>query len=377
MDTNPIVLVFDTETTGVGPNYYKLLGWQASQKIGNLLDSADPVTWSKEIDKWDPTRIAQLSYILYNMQTNEYKIFNKYIRLPSELTSSLLNDDKTHPIILATLRAAQNLPDEELVTMEEALVEFMSDFEKATIVAAHNVQFDTKMILSEIVRLEKKNNGSQYTSFFSTIKQNMDKFYCTMCASKLIVNIDTKMNGEKTQRMPYLEKIKIFPYPKSSRWELVESPAMKPPALWEVYDRMFGYPPLDSALHDAIIDVVICLRVFYRLWTTGNHVRDPKSVSQIVNPNVCGKNAEHDIYGKDKNTGGEISKYIDDITPSPIDPSGNFAKDSLNNCYAGQPYSGLPGQYILAKGGKKKGTTRKTRKNKNRKQQKRQNRNKK
>lgn len=164
-----------------------------------------------------------------------------------------------------------------------------------------------------------------------------------MCVAKDIVRIDTKIlkEGEISRRIPYIEKRKIYPNGPKGRYEFQEVAAIKSPALWEVYDRMFGYPPDDSALHDALVDVVVCLRVFYRLWMTGNTSPDGP-----INILVCGY-GEPDIYGKD--VGGKISEYIDIITPPGIDPEGNFNPAlGLGACVVeGRPYMRIPGQKVL------------------------------
>lgn len=330
------ILVFDTETTGVGPNYRKLMTWAAANELSNQLASG--LKWNENIELWRGTHIAQLSYIMYNLRTNEYKIFNKYISdIDPALIEYLLDPKRisyTHPITVATLQKSLKADESEKATIGEAMLEFMSDLKMCQVAAAHNAVFDRQLVFCELARFAD-------SQLFNDFVSQQNKMYCTMCIAKDIAHIDTKIfNGE---RIPYMEKVKKFATPESKRYDLVDEPAIKSPALWEVYDRLFGYPPDESSLHDAIVDVIVCLRVFYRLWMTGN-----TNLTQPLNLLVCGS-GEPDIYRKDVETGGQITRYINSITPQGIDPQGNFdPAQGLGMCFVeGKPYSRIPGQAVL------------------------------
>jgi hypothetical protein len=351
------VLVFDTETTGIGPDYRKLLGYNGAKKIDDSLMNG--LNWEKNIDLWNESKtyIAQLSYIMYNLRTNEYKLFNKFITdISPSVVDSLLEkaprdaageisqevyetnpNSYTHPISARTLEKMRDpsTPSENKSTIYEAIREFIEDVGKVNIITAHNAAFDRRLIFSELTRLKKRD-----PLLFDKFLAAQDKMYCTMCMSKEIAHIDTKVVKGEMKRMPYFEKEKVYPNPKSSRYDFIEIPAIKSPALWEVYDRMFGYPLIEELMHDALNDVVACLRVFYRLWMTGNR-------EEPVNPMICGRGAP-DIYGMDSLTGGEITKRINSITPPGIDASGNFREDGLGKCFVeGKPYSRMPKTNVL------------------------------
>jgi DNA polymerase III epsilon subunit-like protein len=278
------------------------------------------------------------------LTTNKYRIVNKFISdIPEEVVGELLaNEETTHPIIFATLKKAQVAKSSEKATILEAMTMFIADCQKAQVIVAHNAEFDRRLVFCELARSKLRGVGSK---LFDIFLENQPKLYCTMCVAKDIVRIDTKIlkEGENSRRIPYIEKRKIYPNGPKGRYEFEEVAAIKSPALWEVYDRMFGYPPDDSALHDALVDVVVCLRVFYRLWMTGNTGPDDP-----INILVCGY-GEPDIYGMDASTGGEISEYIDKITPEGIDPEGNFNPAlGLGACVVeGRPYMRIPGQKVL------------------------------
>ena len=357
------VLVFDTETTGVGPDYKRMFNYAVANKIDEDLMRGE--LWFQEqpnkktnISLWDDSRtyIAQLSYIMYNLKTNEYKLFNKFITdIPNEAIQYLLDRSRvpldeegelsdevyatnpglyTHPISVRTLFKMRDpkTPSENKAKIFDAISEFMRDVEKSQIVTAHNAAFDRRLVFSELARLKMKNPSSK---MFELFKENQHKMYCTMCMSREIAHIDTKIVKGAPSRVLYVEKRRVYPQG-SSRYELLQVPSIKYPALWEVYDRMFGYPLIEELMHDALNDVVACLRVFYRLWMTGNHV-------EPVNLMICGS-GDPDIYGMDSLTGGEITARINSITPPGINPQGNFnPTKGLGLCFMeGKPYARIP-----------------------------------
>jgi DNA polymerase III epsilon subunit-like protein len=318
MEENDWIMCFDTETTGIGPDY-KVMKYAEKQNL--LSDLAKGVHWDKNVIPWieSETYIAQLSYCVFNTRTNEMKKFNKYISdIPVEVVTKKRDDPGTHPIVKATLEASERAPPEERSTIMDALQEFHSDFSRAAIVVAHNADFDQRMIFFELYR--RFRDSAPARNIYTDIKKNIGKYLCTMCMYKDIVKINTKIAASSSVRIPYTEKRYI-------EKSLVERQSIKVPALWEVYDKLFGYPPDASALHDSMIDVIVLLRVFYRYWMVS-----PKPTAKL-----CGR-GDPDIYGKNE----EIDEYINKITPYGIEPSGNFKNDGLQLCYGELDASGIP-----------------------------------
>jgi DNA polymerase III epsilon subunit-like protein len=140
----------------------------------------------------------------------------------------------------------------------------MNDIMVSDVVVAHNVNFDRKMIISELIRLlpnEKVNNQIK--------KMMTNKFFeCTMVKTKPICNIQKRYDyiSKKTGKSGFFYKTKS-------------------PKLIESYEYFFGYKPNPEMLHDAIMDVVICLRVYC----------------------ICLENG-FDICGKNKDITGMIMK---------------------------------------------------------------------
>lgn len=299
------ILVFDTETTGLPPfqineteypplnvngkwerwddyNFrIKMIREESNSKKMAL--EQNPELWQQYRETWP--YIVQLSYIMFDTDTNNTNVKNVYIEMPPQFTTDeYLSSPNTHPIIKAAIKAGL---EAERTDINTTLTDFMEVFRVADIVTGHNIDFDINMLLAECVRTD--NNNIFYELIAS---KGANKFFCTACKATNVVNIcyDCK-------KMP---------------------PIFKMPKLNQAYFRMFGYAPNETALHNALIDVVACLRVFYRLWFQG--IGFAENTQKVP---VCGV-GEPDIYLqlKDIDPENEIIKIINSFTPEGIDPAG-------------------------------------------------------
>ena len=197
------VLVFDTEMTGLPPkelNFNKLDVWPF---------------------------IIQLSYILYDTETNSVKIFDKYIDIPDDIIITKSSIAIHH----ITKEKIANVPPVNRATIKDALNAFFQDIKQADIVVGHDVQFDRKIVIAELLRLSSKNDSQEIRYMM-----NDDNFECTMKKTKTICNLKYKdKNG----------KYKI-----------------KKPKLSESYSHFFGNTLNEKKLHNSLVDAVVCLRVF-------------------------------------------------------------------------------------------------------------------
>jgi DNA polymerase III epsilon subunit-like protein len=233
------ILVFDTETTGLPP---RMPGdtWAQQEEYGKrLLNFSDlkkkEPAWSQHIDSWP--HIIQLSYIFYDSdRPSRAKIVNKYIDIPEHVEISE-SSAKIHHITKASIAAADEVNRAEIY---DALKEFIKYVKKADIIVAHNAQFDRKMIVAELLRLSEEYDVPELE-----MMMNDANFECSMEKTKPMCQLKA--------RYEYIDKVtgepKFF-Y------------KIKSPKLTEAYQFFFGYEPNPEMLHDAIIDVIICLRVY-------------------------------------------------------------------------------------------------------------------
>lgn len=295
------VLVFDTETTGLPPfqvtdkdypykpgeNSYKYNARmrpirEAKRAEEKALDE-NPLLWPKYRETWP--YIVQLSYIMFDMDTNETIEKDVYVEMPPQFTTEEYLAT-AHPITSTAIRAGL---EANRVSVVEALEEFMTFFRDATVVTGHNVNYDINMLLAECTRNDKPAILNEIVA-----AKSANKIYCTACKSTNLVKIYQSYNRDK------------------------RPPIYKTPKLNEAYFRMFGYAPNESALHNALIDVVACLRVFYRLWSQG--IQFTQNTNDVP---VCGVGPP-DIYFllKDMSPINPIVRIINEFTPFGVEPSG-------------------------------------------------------
>jgi DNA polymerase III epsilon subunit-like protein len=264
------ICVFDTETTGLPPvldgkdwnernvNDSKLLNFDDLSKSSSV--------WKQVLSSWPS--IIQLSYIIYDTESsNNSKIFNKYIDIPYDL---VIAESSTAIHRIDKEKIAQE-PAEKKALIADALAEFLNDIMDADVISVvgHNVQFDRKMIIAELLRLNNSTIDEKTKKQLQFLMTNKN-FTCTMDVSAPICNIQIAVNykDKKTGEDKVFYKVKS-------------------PKLIESYQYYFGYSPDGDALHDALIDVILCLRVFMKY---------------KYNEDICGKN---DI----------ITEYIRKISP--------------------------------------------------------------
>jgi DNA polymerase III epsilon subunit-like protein len=239
------ICVFDTETTDKFPSILGSNWNEKTEKEAKLLDYSDldksNSIWKQMLPAWPS--IIQLSYILYDIENpDESKIYNKYIDIPDDIIIS----EGSFAIHHINREFIANLPSDKKVSIKVALLEFMNDIMKPDVeyVVGHNVQFDRKMIISEFLKM--KNNDPEMMGYLEFMMNN-NNFACTMTETTEICNIPLKIEykDKKTGENKVFFKIKN-------------------PKLSESYFHYFGYHPTGEALHDAIVDVILCLRVFMK-----------------------------------------------------------------------------------------------------------------
>lgn len=245
------ICVFDTETTDKPP-YLPGKDWnERTANDAKLLDYTDisktSSMWEQVLSSWPS--IIQLSYIIYDTDTpNNIKIFNKYIDIPDNIVIAE-TAEAIHRINKEKIRLERA---EKKALISDAIAEFMTDIMSSDVVTSvgHNVQFDRKMIIAELLRLNNYNDSlskKSETEIQLKFLMNDKKFTCSMNSTAPICNIQIAVNykDKKTGQDKVFYKVKS-------------------PKLIESYQYYFGYSPDSEALHDALIDVILCLRVFMK-----------------------------------------------------------------------------------------------------------------
>jgi len=201
-----LVLVYDTETTG-------------------LPKKGVSKTPCIEEDKMYP-HIVQLSYVVYDVLTNDVvKVYDSVINIDKDIHISEESISLHH--------ITREIMDEKGISVVDALESFMCDVECVDYVVGHNISFDNKMVLIEMLRNSSHFNPSTISSF-----AHSSKFYCTMMNTIDLCAIKTTYkNSTKTYN--------------------------KFPKLSELYSHLFQLTP--TKLHNSLNDVILCLQCFCKI----------------------------------------------------------------------------------------------------------------
>jgi DNA polymerase III subunit epsilon len=182
-------LFFDTETTGLPKNYQAPLD---------------------DFSNWP--RIVQLAWGLYDFHGNHWESYNYIIKPEGFIISE--ESIKIHHI-------SQEKAKKEGIELKKALIHFVQEVSRATYLVAHNIDFDEKIIGSELLRLKMDNNLGAANKI------------CTMKKTVDICRLPNNYGGYK--------------------W----------PNLTELYTYLFKTDFSD--VHDAYFDVKACVKCFFEL----------------------------------------------------------------------------------------------------------------
>ena len=198
------VLIFDVETTGLLPKNIK----------------------NEEIEKYP--YIIQLSYILFEKDINKIvEKFDNYIILKRRIKI---------PKIVTDLTGITKENCLSGVTIHTVLSNIYNAMEKADVIVAHNIEFDSRMLMVELERNNIMLNATN-PEVFNIVRNLEKKNYCTMMNGKLVCKIKALTKGGK-------EYIK---------W----------PKLIELYRKLFN-GEVDN-LHNSLVDALVCLRCYLKM----------------------------------------------------------------------------------------------------------------
>jgi DNA polymerase III epsilon subunit-like protein len=264
------ILVLDTETTGFA-NYPK----EVSAYFKSL--SASDVKKEKQDPKYlkHKPKILQLSYIVYDLDNpKSAKIYDKYILPEQSLIDKIApSAAKVHGITGESLRGK---PKTMFTTIEDAIDELKRDVEECNVFVGHNIDFDIDRIEEEVQRT-KTVFLSTNTIYKELLDQINAKKYDTMKETKDTCRIPGKKPG-----------------------------SVKNPKLSEAYKYFFDDEANEKALHNALVDIIVCLRVYVK------HVHDR---------DICGENKEitHWIEFLSSKPGYKCDEKIDNVASHSIE----------------------------------------------------------
>ena len=202
-----LVLIFDTETTGLFPKNNK--------------------------NKQEYPFIVQLSFIVFDLNKKEIVFkYNEYIKQRS--SDNINYDSEAFKITKITKQMCDNG-----VSIIEALNAFYTYYMNVQYVVAHNLDFDREMIQLEIIRNFESFKMEKFTDIWVLFNEAFNKMWgiktcCTMHIGKFECKLSNK-NG--------------FGY--------------KMPKLVELHNHLFGKTP--SNLHDSLTDCYVCLKCFIKM----------------------------------------------------------------------------------------------------------------
>lgn len=268
------ILAFDTETSDRAPYIPGTTRWVNSKKLLSIKNLKKKKSmWSTLLTKWPS--IIQLAYILYDTENpqTQTKIFNKYIDIEEDVKIS----EESLAIHHISRQKISRMGPNGRAKIQDVLKEFLKDVKEADTIVGHNVAFDRKMIVAELLRLTKNSEDPDIIEMMTDKKfkytQEITRPMCKL--ENRNTNTNTNTNGQN--KKGYYK--------------------FKTPKLIEAYEHFFGYAPKQELLHDALIDAVICLRVYCFVSMNNNKSLDNKPL---------------DI----NHTNKTITSYIKKITPT-------------------------------------------------------------
>lgn len=188
----------------------------------------------KETEKWP--HIIQLSYILFDVSTNKIIVNHDHVVKIDEDVELTQKSFEMHGISKEKSRT-------EGINIKLAIELFNICLKETNILIAHNIQFDKNMIMAECFRHNIQPQFSKYRYLE----------YCTMKRSD-------ELCGIKTLHKP------------SGRTYI------KFPTLTELHEKLFNVKP--KGTHNSYIDILICLRCYYKLMFDKDVCFENKSIQK-------------------------------------------------------------------------------------------------
>lgn len=210
-------LVFDVETTGLIP-----------RKTPNDTTPL-PIT--------EYPHIIQFSHTLYDTFTNAMECSSdSYIRIPDNVVISEFVTNLTGISLEDCYTKGRDIVD--------VLIEFSTVYKKTNVLVAHNIDFDSNMIMIEVQRNKEEllKRAPECFMLFNHMfeRTNNIERYCTMLKGINICNIKIESITEGK--------------PPRKKW----------PKLFELYEHLFDGEKVEG-LHNSMVDVETCLKCYLKM----------------------------------------------------------------------------------------------------------------
>jgi DNA polymerase III epsilon subunit-like protein len=182
-----------------------------------------------DVEKWP--HIVQLSYILYDSETKQLlDMKDSLIKIPLDVEITP-ESEAIHHISRVMCQA-------DGIDISEAINLFNKALDKAELIVGHNISFDKRMMMVECKRLNK------YQRF--TVNGTRKEEFCTMKKGSNICKIEvTSQTGEKYYKYPTLSELHL---------------------------KLFDVLP--NGTHNALADILICLRCYIKMTDDFDFVTD-------------------------------------------------------------------------------------------------------
>lgn len=269
----PIVLVYDTETTGKPPH----LPGQAFAE-GFFNDKKVPA------EQWP--RIVQLAFILYDTDTmTNIQLYDSIIRLKDDQYPIPPESIQFHAI-------TDEISHDKGIPIEDALSDFVKAFDQADYVVGHNIQYDINVVLAEMALSNKsKQSHKLFENFQKKMRYDPTSQYkfCTMNRGKTACDLPKLQYGPHG---PIIgedgEPLVDLTLDKDGKRKL------RGPSLENSHKLLFQQKP-NGQLHNALVDVAVSLRVYMMLnhsidiCSEESQTESNRIICELINPGHISK----------------------------------------------------------------------------------------
>ena len=195
--------------------------------------------------------IIQLSFVIYDLQDRRIiRKFDSYVNIPQNI---VISD------FIKGLTGATREKCDAGMDILSVLDEFYNAYFWCDEIIAHNIDFDTQMVLYEIERNrdEIMKKMPYCSTIFNTIYEKVNRIerFCTMKRGMNFYEVDspstTNIDAASSMHPLLMETIKQEK--KYKKW----------PKLSQLYFALFGENP--DGLHNSMMDVLVCLRCYLKM----------------------------------------------------------------------------------------------------------------